>query len=56
MAEGYAMPIQTCWDLAQKWYAGRLDRDWQRPGQAQAQQLFDQLGLKGPFWDLGGKR
>jgi hypothetical protein len=55
MAEGCVMPIQTCWDLARKWYAGRLERDWQRPGQAQAQQLFDKLGLKGAFWDLGGK-
>jgi hypothetical protein len=55
MAEGYVMPMQMCWKLAQKWYAGRLDHDWQRPGQAQIQQLFNKLGLKGAFWNLGGK-
>jgi hypothetical protein len=49
------MPILTCWELAQKWYAGRLDRGWQRPGPTQIQQLFDKLGLKGSFWDLGVK-
>ena len=50
---GYIMPMQTCWDLAQSWYKGRLEHDWQRPDQAKIQQLFDKLGLKGPFWDLG---
>jgi hypothetical protein len=48
------MPIQHCWALAQQWYADRLDRDWQRPGQAELQKLFDNLGLVGKFWDLGG--
>jgi hypothetical protein len=31
-----------------------LDHDWQRPDQAEIQQLFDTLGLEGSFWDLGG--
>ena len=55
LAPGYAMPIQTCWDLAQRWYTGRLDHDWQRPGQTAVQQIFGGLGLKGDFWDLGGE-
>lgn len=49
------MPIQTCWELAQRWYAGRLDRDWQRPEQAEMQKLFNELGLEGTFWDLGSR-
>ena len=49
------MPIQKCRQLAQRWYAGRLDHDWQRPGPAEIQQLFDELGLEGEFWDLGGE-
>ncbi|MGD8209466.1 MAG: organomercurial lyase [Desulfobacterales bacterium] len=49
IAEGYTMPIQTCWELAQKWYAGRLEHDWQRPDQNKTQQLFHSLGLKGDF-------
>jgi hypothetical protein len=55
VTEGYVMPMQTCWELAQRWYAGRIDYDWQRPGPARIQQLFDKLGLKGVFWNLGGK-
>ncbi len=54
LTAGYAMPIQKCWELAQRQYAGRLDYDWQRPNQAETQQFFDKLGLKGKFWDLGG--
>jgi hypothetical protein len=50
---GYEMPMQTCWELAQNWYTGRLEHDWQRPDQAKIQQFFERLGLKGAFWDLG---
>jgi hypothetical protein len=48
------MPIQTCWELAQRWYKGRLDHDWQRPDQAAVRQIFGGLGLEEAFWDLGG--
>jgi hypothetical protein len=48
------MPIQKCWELAQGWYPGRLDHDWQRPDQDETQQFFERLGLKGAFWDLSG--
>jgi len=45
--------MQTCWELAKNWYKGRLDHDWQRPDQAKVQQLFEKLGLRGSFLDLG---
>ena len=48
------MPIQKCWELAQRWYTGRIDRDWQRPDKTEIQQLFDKLELVGTFWDVGG--
>jgi hypothetical protein len=51
--ESYVMPMQTCWELAKNWYKGRLDHDWQRPDQVKVQQLFEKLGLRGSFWDLG---
>jgi hypothetical protein len=47
------MPLKTCWELAQAWYSGRLELDWQRPQPAEIQKLFHRLGLRGPFWDLG---
>jgi hypothetical protein len=47
------MAVDTCWRLAQRWYQGRAERDWQRPDQQAAQALFTSLGLTGDFWDLG---
>ena len=46
------MSIQTCWELAQKWYKGRLEYNWQRPTQEKAQLLFNSLGLDDEFWNL----
>ncbi len=46
------MSVQKCWELAQIWYTGRLDHDWQRPDQEKTQQIFNSLGLEGEFWDL----
>jgi hypothetical protein len=46
--------MQTCWELAQSWYNGRLEHGWQRPDPAKIQQLFERLGLRGAFWDLSG--
>lgn len=52
MPVGYRMSLNTCWQLAQRWYAGRLERDWQRPDSAAAQALFNELGLVGEFWRI----
>jgi len=46
------MPVGTCWVLGQRWYAGRLALDWQRPGAEEIQKLFAELGLTGDFWAL----
>jgi hypothetical protein len=46
------MPIQTCWELAQKWYADRLERDWQRPDAGKIRKIFVSLGLEDQFWNL----
>ena len=46
------MPLQTCWELAQKWYTGRMALNWQRPGLEKARGIFNSLGLTGSFWDL----
>ena len=46
------MPIQTCWELAQKWYTGRLEHGWERPNQEDTQKLFKSIGLMGEFWAL----
>jgi hypothetical protein len=50
--EGYGMSIQTCGELAQLWYSGRLEKDWNRPDRDEIQDLFNSLNLDGQFWEL----
>jgi hypothetical protein len=47
---GYIMSLETLWELASEWYAGRLDRGYQRREPAAAADYFRSVGLGGPFW------
>jgi hypothetical protein len=49
---GYVMDLCTLWRLAQGWYAGRLDRGYQRREPSEATEYFRSVGLRGPFWGL----
>jgi hypothetical protein len=49
---GYVMDLSTLWRLAQGWYAGRLDRGYQRREPIAASEYFRSVGLGGPFWGL----
>ncbi len=49
---GYVMDLGTLWRLAQGWYAGRLDRGYQRREPSEAKAYFHSVGLRGPFWGL----
>ncbi len=49
---GYVMDLGTLWRLAQGWYAGRLDRGYQRREPSEAKEYFRSVGLHGPFWGL----
>ena len=46
---GQVIPSATMWQLAQRWYGDRLDRDWSPRPAAAAQQLLEQCGLSGDF-------
>lgn len=46
------MPAAQCFELGQRWYAGRLDRDWQRPAVAEMEATFRAAGLASSFWTL----
>lgn len=48
--EGHVMDLATLWRLARGWYAGRLDRGYQRREPAEAAAYFAEVGLTGPFW------
>ena len=49
---GYTMDLATLWRLAAGWYAGRLDRGYQRREPVAAANFFAEVGLRGPFWGL----
>jgi len=49
---GYVMDLATLWRLARGWYAGRLERGYQRREPSQARDYFRSVGLSGPFWGL----
>jgi hypothetical protein len=50
--KGYVMDLATLWRLARGWYAGRLDRGYQRHDPTSAAAYFAEVGLTGPFWGL----
>ena len=47
------MTLDQAWHLSQQWYANRLDPDFRRPTRAEAQAIFEDVGLTGDFWALG---
>ena len=51
-ARGYVMDLATLWRLARGWYAGRLERGYQRREPIEAASYFASVGLSGPFWGL----
>jgi hypothetical protein len=41
------------WELAKGWFGGdRRAPEWKRPTAEEAEQLFTNVGLTGPFWRL----
>jgi hypothetical protein len=51
---GGILSLGNAWKLARAWYHDRLSPDWRRKPLAETQQLFSDLGLRGPFWQLRG--
>lgn len=49
---GAVFPLETAWRLADAWYRDRLSADWRRRTPEEAEAIFTQLGLTGPFWTL----
>ena len=52
MATGALVPLEHVWRLARAWYAGRAEESWSPRTPEAAQQLFTDLGLTGPFWQV----
>ena len=59
IAKGAVAPIGQVAELARVWYGKHADHDWKKWSIAQARQIFERVGLTGPFWaletDAGGQ-
>src|SRR5262249_31700123 len=49
---GDVVPLTTVLELARSWYGRHLDRDWRKWTLAEAQAIFDRVGLHGDIWKL----
>jgi len=49
---GATMSAATLNELAQRWWWTRLEPDWRPRASAESQQILDDIGLTGAFWQL----
>lgn len=52
---GETVPLRRVSALARLWYRHHADPDWHKWTITEAQSIFDQVGLRSEFWDLGAK-
>ena len=50
---GATITVTKLAELAEAWWADRLDPDWRPHTREQNQAILDRLGLTGEFWRLG---
>jgi hypothetical protein len=52
LPRGIAVPVAKVVELAQRWYGRHRDPEWVKWTTREAQQIFHEVGLSGPFWKL----
>jgi hypothetical protein len=52
LERGGILTVEQQWRLAMKWYSHRLAPGWRRFTPQEAQEVFESIGLSGPFWRL----
>jgi hypothetical protein len=52
IGRGYVLSLEQCRRLGRMWYADRLSPQWRRRTPDEAEAVFEELGLTGPFWTL----
>jgi hypothetical protein len=50
---GATITVSKLAELAEAWWADRLDPDWRPHTREQNQAILDRLGLTGEFWRIG---
>jgi hypothetical protein len=43
--------LAQLWDLSVAWYGNRLSPEARRPKPPEMREIFERVGLVGPFWD-----
>jgi hypothetical protein len=56
LPHGEAVPLRQVARLARRWYGTYADSNWHKWTVAEAQDIFREVGLTSPFWDLGEKK
>jgi hypothetical protein len=46
------LTMEQLWELSVAWYANRITEESRRPMGAEVRQIFDRVGLRGPFWEI----
>jgi hypothetical protein len=54
VARGEVVPVEQVADLAKAWYGGHLDPGWVKPSAAEAQAVFESVGLTSDHWHVPG--
>lgn len=49
---GATLSLGQQWRLARRWYRERMSPEWRRFTIDEAEQVFADVGLTGPFWSL----
>jgi hypothetical protein len=51
---GETVPLAQVWTLAQAWYGDRMSPSFRGRTVAQAQDIFQRVGLRSDFWKTDG--
>lgn len=52
IAKGAVVPIRQVWQLAKVWYGNHLNPEWVKWTAAEAQAIFESVGLTGEHWAI----
>lgn len=52
-AQGAKLTVAQVWALSQAWYGNRLSPDYHGRTREQVRAIFEGLGLRGAFWEVG---
>lgn len=52
LERGATMTLDQCWEVARRWYAGRLEPTWRGRTPEAAQVIFAKAGLTDDFWRM----